>query len=161
MFAAESRSKISRFRDESFSRKPRLDSGAAAGLFADDLYDDALFPLAIELRIEHPLPGPQIQLALCDRQGYGLVQQQTFEVRIAIVFSGFVVAIVLAKRGEFLQPFVDILNQSRFVVVHVDGCGNVHRRYKGQAFLHSAFLHGSFYLGSDVDVVSMLLCMEL
>src|SRR5437868_9656016 len=96
-------------------------------LFPDDFYDDPLFPLSIELGVEDSLPRSQIQLALCDRQGHRLMQQQTLEVRVAIVLTGLMVAVGLAKRRELLQPLVDILNQARFVIVHIDGGGNVHR----------------------------------
>ena len=79
---------------------------------------------------------------------------------VSIIFSGLVVAVILAKRCELLEPFIDVLNQAGLVVVDINGRRNMHGRYEGQPFLYSTFFHRRFYLRSDVYVVPMLLCME-
>lgn len=129
-------------------------------LLPNDFYDRPLFPLSIELGIEDSLPRSEIEFALGDRQGYRLVQKQTLEVRVPVILTSLMVAIVFAKGRELLQPLVDVLNQPGFVVVHVDSGGDVHRRDERQPLFHSALPHGCFHLRSDVDVVSMLLRIE-
>src|SRR5437764_833982 len=82
-------------------------------------------------------------------------------MRIAVIFSGFMVAIVLSKWCQFFEPFVDVLNQTRLIVIYIDGCSDVHCRDQGQTFFYAAFPYGSLYLRSNVDVVSMLFGVEL
>src|SRR6185437_2332951 len=71
------------------------------------------------------------------------------------------VTIVLAKWRELLQPFVDVLYEAGFVVVYIDGSGDVHGGDERQSFLHAALAHGGFYLRRDVNVVAMFLGVEL
>src|SRR5579859_1174722 len=68
-------------------------------LFADDLDDHSLLPLSIELGIEDSLPSSQIELALRDRKGHRLVEQEALEMRIAVVFASFVMSVVRPERG--------------------------------------------------------------
>lgn len=126
-------------------------------LISDDLDNHSLVALAVELGVEDALPGPQIELAFCDWQRHRLVHQQTLQMRIAIVLSRLMMFIVLAEGRQLLKPLVDVLNESRFVVIDVDRGGDVHGRDEGQPLLHSTFCDRRFDLRRDVDVVAMLL----
>jgi hypothetical protein len=128
---------------------------------ADNLHDHALLALTVKFGIEDSLPSSEIELALRNRQSHRLMQQQTLEVRVAVVLAGFVMAVVFAKRGELFQPFVDILNEARLVVVDINGGRDVHRRHECQAFLHATFLNSRLDLRRDVNVITMFFCVEL
>jgi hypothetical protein len=65
--------------------------------------------LSVELGIEYPLPGPQVQPTLGDRQQRLIVDEEGFEVGVSVVLSGAVVAVIRAVGSQFLQPFPDIL----------------------------------------------------
>src|SRR6202044_85163 len=49
------------------------------------LHDHPLVPLPVKLRIENPLPRPQVELACRDRHDYLMVNQQRLQVRIPVV----------------------------------------------------------------------------
>lgn len=55
-------------------------------LFPEDLDHDPFFPLAVELRIIHLLPGPEIQLPRGDRQNHLVVHQQALQVGVSVGF---------------------------------------------------------------------------
>lgn len=79
-------------------------------LHTQHLHDHALRPLAIKLRVKHSLPRPKIKLSLGHRQGCLVVQQQRFQMRIAIVLTGPMVLLIRTRWRQFLEPFADVLN---------------------------------------------------
>src|SRR5262245_53587852 len=127
---------------------------------ANNLDDYPLCTLAVELGIENPLPGAQIELSFCNRQSNGLMHEQTLQVRVAVIFAGLVMAVVLAKRSQLFQPLINVLYEPRLMIVHVHGSCDVHGGNKRQALFHAALTHRGFHLGSDVDVFAMILGIE-
>ena len=94
-------------------------------LLPHDFHNNPLVPLSIKLGIKYPLPRPQMRTA-----GNGhydlMMDQQRFEMRVAVVFTRVMMFVVLAKRRQIFQPLVDVLNQAAFVVVDVDTGRDVH-----------------------------------
>jgi hypothetical protein len=80
------------------------------------------------------------------------VDDQTLEVRVAVGFAGAVMPVVLAKRGEFLKPLVDVLNQAVFGVVDVYARGDVHGGNEDHSFADSTLCERGLHLRRDVDV---------
>src|SRR5580765_6064845 len=76
-----------------------------------DFYDDPLVPLPIKLSIENPLPSSQVEHPGSNWHNHLMMNQQCFQVRVAVVFSGVVMLVVLAKWSEVLHPFVDVFDQ--------------------------------------------------
>ena len=67
--------------------------------YAQHFDDDALASLAVELGIEDALPCAEIELALCDRQRGFVVEQQSLQMRVSVVFAGAVMFVFWAARG--------------------------------------------------------------
>lgn len=80
-----------------------------------------------------------------------MVQQQRFQMRIAIVLAGLMVFVVRTRRRKLFQPLQYVLNQALFQIVHVDGGGNMHRRHEAQPILNAAALDNRFNRWRDVD----------
>ena len=87
-------------------------------LLSHHLHDHALAALAVELGVKDALPGAEIELARCNGQNDFMMDGQRFEVRVAVGFASLVMAIVVAKRRQALQPLVNVLDQTGFVVVY-------------------------------------------
>ena len=52
-----------------------------------------------------------------------MVDEDCFQMRIAVVLSSLVMQVGLFKRRELFQPCVNILNETVFIVIHIDpGC---------------------------------------
>jgi chemotaxis protein MotA len=117
----------------------------------EHLHDHPFGPLPVKLRIEHPLPGPEVELAVGHRQRRFMVQQQRLQVSIAIILTGLVMLVVRPRRRKLLQPLADVLDQPALQIVHVNGSGDVHRRDKAQPILHPAPAHNLFHLVGDVN----------
>jgi len=103
-------------------RKPLFLSGRATtppASLAHYLNDDAFRTLAVEFRVINLLPGPEIELSGGYRDDHLMVDQQAFEVGIAIGFSGAVMAVVFAIRRQLFEPFVDVGQQAILGVVHL------------------------------------------
>ncbi len=114
-------------------------SSAGCFLFDAENFDDhPLAALAVELGIENTLPGTKVEVAVGDRQSGLVVQQQRLEMRVAVVLAGLVVLVVGTRRGQFLEPFADVLNEPALMIVHVNGGRNVHGRDKAEAIFHAA-----------------------
>ena len=71
---------------------------------------------------------------------------------IAVGFAGAVVPVIVAKRRQFLQPFVDIRDQAVFGIIDIDARGNVHGGDQNHAFADAAFRQRRLHLRGDVDV---------
>ena len=89
-------------------------------LLSHHFHDDSFITLPIEFGIENALPGTQIQLASRDWNDDFMMDQQRFQVRIAIILAGFVMLVSLAKGREVFEPLVDVLDQAAFVIVDVN-----------------------------------------
>src|ERR1700677_4182224 len=82
-------------------------------------------------------------------------------MRITVGLACAVMAIILAVRRQFLQPFVDVGQQAIFSVVYPDTGRDVHGRNQDHAFSNSAFLERGVHFDGDVDVLAVLLGLEL
>ena len=51
---------------------------------AHHFHNHPFVPLAVKFRIENPLPGAQIKLSRSDGNDHLMVDQQSFQVRIAL-----------------------------------------------------------------------------
>src|ERR1700722_16094010 len=125
------------------------------------LNNDAFRPLTVEFGIVNLLPGAKIEPAVRHRYNHLVMHDQALQVRIAIRLPGAMVLVVLAKRRQFLQPFVDVAQQAVFSVVYPDAGRNMHGRNQDHAFSNSALLQRGIHLACDVDVLAMLLGLEL
>jgi hypothetical protein len=112
-----------------------------ASLLTDDLDDDPFGALPIEFAIEEARPAAKVDPAIRDGQDDLVMQQEVFEVGIAIVLACLVMAIVGIFGCELLYPFHDVAVGAgfRFLVLDDDRCGEVQGGYQGQTFLYSAF----------------------
>lgn len=81
-------------------------------------------------------------------------------MRVAVVFAGLMVFVVGTSRSQFLQPLANIFDQAAFVIIHVDGCGDVHGRHEAEAVLYSAATHDLLDLIGDVHHFAALLRLE-
>jgi hypothetical protein len=84
------------------------------------------------------------------------MQKERLEMSVPIIFACLVVLVVWPGGRQLLQPFANILNQSTFVIIHVNGGGYVHRRNKAQTVLHSAALDDLLHLVSNVHHLAAL-----
>ncbi len=113
--------------------------GALAALLdAEDFDDDAFAALAVELRIEDPLPGAEVETAVGYRQRGLVVQEQRLQVCIAIVFASLVMLVVRPRGSQFLKPLADVLDEAALVIIHIDGGGDMHRGDKAETVLDTA-----------------------
>jgi hypothetical protein len=88
-----------------------------SSLFAHHLDNHALRPLSVELRIVDLLPRSEVELAVRYGNNDFVVNDEAFEVRVAVRFARAVVAVIFAVRGQVFQPFIDVPNQSVFGIV--------------------------------------------
>src|SRR5262249_32861895 len=137
-----------------------VESGGATDSLAHDLDDESFVSLPVQLRVKNSLPWSEVEPPAGDGHDHLMMNEESFEMRVPVVLSGFMVLIVGAKRRQLLQPLIDIFNQSRFIVIHVNSGRNVHGGNKHHPFFDSTFFKGTFNLGSDVDVFTMLLSMK-
>ena len=79
------------------------------------------------------------------------MQQEVFEVGIAVVLACLVMAIGGIYRCQFLCPFHDVAVEAGFLVLDDDRCSEVHREYEGKTFLDSAFMNDAFDFFGDGD----------
>lgn len=91
------------------------------------LYYDPFPALAIEFRIEDPLPRTEIKAAARNRKSRLMMKQERFKMGIAVVLTGPVVFVIWPRGSQFLEPFADILNQTAFQIVDVNSSCNMHR----------------------------------
>src|SRR5215467_3490780 len=129
--------------------------------FPHDFNDHPLVPLTIEFGVENSLPCAQIQPA--GRNGYDhfVMDQERLQMRIAVIFAGIVMLVLLAKWRQVLQPVVDVFDQSTLVIVHIYARCNVHSRDEDHSFLHAALVNDLLDLRRDVNVCPMRLRVKL
>ena len=82
-------------------------------LVTHDFDDHAFAPLPVPFPVEHPLPGPEIQLARRDRHDHLVPDGETAQVGGGVVFPGVVVPVPLRvpRRDAVLQPVQDVMPQ--------------------------------------------------
>lgn len=141
---------------EKLSRKHR-----GLHLLSHHLHDYTLVPLSVEFRVENALPRAEVEPSGGDWDDDLMVYQQGLEMGITVRFARIMVAIILAKGRQLLQPLVDIFDEPSLVVIHINARRYVHGRDQNHAFLHTAFLKDGFDLGSDVNVFAVLAGMKL
>src|ERR1700693_1750604 len=73
---------------------------------AHDFNNDAFWAPTVEFRVINLLPGTEIELSVRHGHNHLVVDQQAFQMGVAIGLAGAVVAIILAIRSQTLQPFV-------------------------------------------------------
>ena len=49
-----------------------------------------------------------------------MMDEQRFEMRVAVVLTRVMVPVIFAKRRQEFQPLVDVLDQATFIVVDVN-----------------------------------------
>src|SRR5262245_15605610 len=103
---------------------------------AEDLDDDPLLPPPVELRIEHLLPRTEVERTLGDREDHLVMHQRALEMRVGIVLTGLVMAIVPGGR-KLLEPHHAAVLQATLLVVHPDACGDVHGGDEAESLLHA------------------------
>jgi hypothetical protein len=91
-------------------------------LLSDDFDDDPFGALPIEFTVEETLPWAKIDSAISDRQDDLVMQQEIFEVGIAIVFTCLMMAIAGIFGCQFLCPFHDVAVKAGFLVLDDDRC---------------------------------------
>src|SRR5262245_30468295 len=134
---------------------------ATLSLLTHDFHNDSLIALTVKLSVENALPGPEIKLSRRDRDNHLVMNEKCLEMRVAVIFSGVMVPIILTEGGEPFKPLVDIFNQAALIVVDVDSGGDMHRGNQNHAFLHPTLSDDVFHLGCDVHVGPVSLGVEL
>lgn len=114
-------------------------------------HDHSLSPLSVEFRIENPLPGTQVELAIGNRQGGFVMEKQRLQMCVGVVLARPMMLVFRPRRRQFFQPLVDVFNKAVFEIIHINGRGNVHRRNETQSVLYTAAAHNLFHLIGDVD----------
>jgi hypothetical protein len=118
---------------------------------SDDFDDDTFAALAIEFALEEALPWGKIDPAIGDRQDDLVMQQEVFEVGIAVILTCLVMAIAGMYGCELLCPCHEVAVKAGFLVLDDNRCGEVHGRYQGQTFLDAAFTNDAFDIVGDGD----------
>src|SRR5439155_23465242 len=96
--------------------RTRRASRPRARSLPDDLHHHPLLPPPVELGVEDLLPRAEVELPLRDRQDHLVVDQRALQVRVGVVLTRLVVAIV-ARRRQLVEPLDEVLLQPRLLVV--------------------------------------------
>ena len=122
-------------------------------LFANNLDEDAFVSAAVELGVEDLFPRAEVEFAFGDGDDNFAAENLAFEMGVAVVFAGIVMAVFFDIVGSYLfEEFIKILDQAALVVIDVDAGGDVHRIDQYQTFLDTRFFDDFFDLRRDVDV---------
>ena len=106
---------------------PRRRNPPPQSLPPHHLHYHPLPALSIELRVVHLLQWAQVQASLRDGDDDLVVYEDALQMRIAVVFSGAVVVVVLTLRRQALQHLVDVPDDAALRVVDVYARRDVHR----------------------------------
>ena len=87
-----------------------------ASLLSDDLDDDAFGALPIEFAVEETRPAAKVDPAIGDGQDNLVMQQEVFEVGIAVILACLVMAIGGIYGCESLGPCHDVAVEAGFLV---------------------------------------------
>jgi hypothetical protein len=113
-------------------------------LLTDDFDDDTFGALPIKFAVEEALPGPKVDPAIGDGQDNLVMQQEVFEVGIAVILTCLVMAIAGMYGCELLCPFHDVAVEAGFLILDDNRCGEVHGGYECQTFLDAAFTNDAW-----------------
>src|SRR5207247_10520670 len=96
--------------------------------FSNDLHQHSLASPAIELTVKDLLPRTEIQFTVADRHHDFASHYLPFYMRVGVVFSRIVVAILLDRlmRIQFLEPCRGLCVQSLCIMIDRDCRGDVH-----------------------------------
>ncbi len=121
--------------------------------FPDQLHQNPFSAPPIKLTVKNLFPGPKIETPLRDRDHDLAAHDLTFEVRIAIVLPGLIVAIPTERLmgGKFFQPVLKIPMESPFIVINEDRGGDMHGIYEGETLLDTTFMETTIDVLGDVD----------
>ena len=86
-------------------------------LLSDDFDDDTFGALSIEFAVEETLPWAKVDPAIGDGQDNLVMQQEVFEVGIAVILTCLVMAIAGIYGCELLCPFHDVAVEAGFLVL--------------------------------------------
>lgn len=84
-------------------------------LLSNDFDDDPFGALPIEFAVEEARPATKVDPAMGDGQDNLVMQQEVFEVGIAVVLTYLVMAIGGIYGCELLCPFHDVAVEARFL----------------------------------------------
>jgi len=115
-----------------------------ATLLTDDLDDDPFGALPIEFAVEEARPASKVDPAVGDGQDDLVMQQEVFEVGIAVILSRLMMAIGGIFGCESFCPFHDVVVEAQFLVLDDYRRGEMHGGYQGQTFLDSAFTNDAW-----------------
>src|SRR5687768_1619319 len=133
---------------------------SVTALVPHHLDDNARLPPAVELGVEHLLPGAEVERAAGDRQDDLVSHECPLQVCVGVVLARLMMAVVQTGGRELLQPLLKIVDQAVLPVVDVHGGSDVHRRDEDDPFLHAALFHGCGDLVGDADELLPLLRVE-
>ena len=109
----------------------------AMTLFPDHFHEHAFRALTVEFGVEDLLPRAEIKLTVRDCDGDFAAEELALQVRVGVVLACAIVTVFGGVvRDGFFEKIVKILHESRFIVIDVDACRNVHRVYKNEAFFN-------------------------
>jgi hypothetical protein len=111
--------------------------------------------------VEDLLPGAEVELSLRDREHDLVRHEVALEMRVRVVLA-VVVPVLLGRRvrREALEPVVEVLDEPRLGVVHVDGGRDVHRVHEAEPVLDPGGCDERLHLLGDVHVVAPLRRLE-
>src|SRR5262245_46637825 len=81
-------------------------------------------------------------------------------MRVSVILTRQVVAVIGTRRRKPLQPLVDVFDQALFGVVDVNGGRDVHRGDQRQPFFYRALGDRAGDIIGDVNVFAALLGVE-
>ena len=73
-----------------------------------------------------------------------MMQQEVFEVGVAVVLTCLVMAIGGIYGCELLGPFHDVAVEARFLVLDNNRCCEMHGGYEAQTFLDATFTNDAW-----------------
>src|SRR5262249_15243982 len=103
-----------------------------SGLDAHRLQQDPLGPPAVEFAVVNALPRAEIELAVRNRHKHLVAEQHALEVRVGIVLTGAMMAVVEPLRCDFFEPLHNVVPQTRLVIVDEDARSDVHGAYQDE-----------------------------
>src|SRR6266446_693549 len=129
-------------------------------LFPYDFDDETFVTLTVKFAIEDLLPGSRIETSIRNRDDHLVVQQQIFEMGIAVVFARAVMVILRVFGSDLLYPLHNVLPKAGLVVIDYHSGSDMHRRDKRESFLDAALCDNVLHLLGDRHKFFPLLGME-
>ena len=86
--------------------------GPWQSLIAHDLDNEPLVTLTVKFCVKDALPRAEVEAPLGYGHNHFVMNEQAFQVRVAIVLACAVVPVIFAKRSQLLQPLVNVLDQA-------------------------------------------------